>query len=422
MKKKSLIAVTASIFVCLLPSQRVSAQTALDQMSVQIESSNSFLPGEGGRPPLTIDGLRAVQSQPQNSNQTVGPPPDVVGNASNGISRTLNANRLIDPVTGAIDRSVESVSGIVNNAINRALSGILSPVDGVIDRTLGNVNGAIDRAIGNVMGPVDNVINNVLAGIDKEINDFLDGIFGSVGGAVDGALGGVLGGIFGNGSGDRSVEKLYNPITPVSSAITAASFQSLLPGVTAPYTEAIPFTTGSRGLPDYSAILPTLDELVAGERGNPNQTLQGADRFSTTPQTLTMSLRNEVERIGSRSIANSTLSMTGQEAMKADLEGATKTLEAAVVIADESQELDVTQDIMKNLSAQLAQDSVLRANQLKESTLAREQAAADSVITTQISEALDEQNRARRVQYLGNSARMHLATGQLHLPGEMSND
>lgn len=422
MKKQSLIVVTTTILICWWPSERVSAQTVLDQMSVQVESSNSYMPGAGGRPPLTIEALRAVQSQPQNVNQAASPPPDVVGHASNGISHTLNAGRLINPVTGAIDRSVEGISGSVNNAINRALSGILSPVDGAIDRVLGNVNGAIDRAIGNVMGPVDDVINNVLAGIDKEINDFLDGIFGSVGDAVDGVLGGVLGGIFGNGGGERSVEKLYNPITPVSSVITAASFQSLLPGVTSPYTEAIPFTPGSRGLPDYTSILPMLDELVAGERGNPNPTLQGADRFSTTPQTLTMSLRNEVERIGSRSIANSTLSLTGQEALKADLEGATQTLEAAVMIADESQELDVTQDIMKNLSAQLAQDSVLRANQLKESTLAREQAAADSVITTQISEALDEQNRARRVQHIGNSAHMHLAAGQLHLPGEMADD
>lgn len=427
MKKKSLIAVTATIFVCWLPSERVSAQTVLDQMSVQVENSNSYMPGAGGRPPLTIDDLRAAQSgpaaQPQGSNQAASPPPpDVIGNASDGVGKILNTGRLIDPITGSIDRAVEGISGSVNNGINRALNGALAPVDAAIDRTVNSVNGAIDRALGNVMAPVDKTINDVLAGINKEISRILDGIFGAPKDVAEGVLDEALGGVLGGGGGRRTVEALYNPTSPVSSIVSAASFQSLLPGVTSPYTEAIPFAVGSMGLPDYTAILPTLDALIAGQTGHPNRTIQGADRFSTTPQTLTMSLSNEVERLGSRSIANATLSKSGQDAMKADLEGATKTLETAVKIADESQGLDVTQDIMKNLSAQLAQDSVLRSNQLKEDTLARQQAAADSVITTQISQALDEQNRANRAQWTGNSARMHQAAGQMHLPGEKASD
>ncbi len=432
MKISFIVAATAATACyCLLPSERALAQTVLDEMSVQIESSDSFLPGAGGRPAITIDDLRAAQSgpaaQPQGSNQAASPPPpDVIGNASDGIGEILNTDRLIDPITGSIDRAVEGISGSVNNGINRALNGALAPVDAAIDRTVNSVNGAIDRALGNVMAPVDKTINDVLAGINKEISRILDGIFGApkdvAEGVLDEALGGVLEGVFGGGGGRRTVEALYNPTSPVSSIVSAASFQSLLPGVTSPYTEAIPFAVGSMGLPDYTTIRPTLDALITGQQGNPNRTIQGADRFSTTPQTLTMSLSNEVERLGSRSVANATLSQTGQDAMKADLEGATRTLNTAIEIADESQDFDVTQDIMKNLSAQLAQDSVLRAGQYKEDTLARQQAAADSIVITQISQSMDEQNRARRSQSIGNSARMHLAVGQLHLPGEMSDD
>lgn len=420
-------ATAATAYCCLFPSERALAQTVLDEMSVQIESSNSFLPGAGGRPPITIDDLRATQSgqaaQPQYSTQTASPPPDVFGNASNGINQTLNTDRLIDPVTGSINRGIEGITGSVNNGINRALGGILAPIDGAIDGALGRVNGAIDRVVGNVMAPVDKVIGDLMTSIDDQINKILDGILGGAGagGVLDEALGGVLGGIFG-GEDRRTVEALYNPTSPVSSIVSAASFQTLLPSVTSPYTEAIPFSVGSMGLPDYTTIRPTLDALIAGEQGNPNRTIQGADRFSTTPQTLTGSLSNEVERLGSRSVANATLSKTGQDAMKADLEGATRTLSTAIEIADESQDFDVTQDIMKNLSAQLAQDSVLRAGQYKEDTLARQQAATDSIVITQISESMDEQNRARRAQWTGNSARMHQAAGQMHLPGEISND
>ncbi len=428
MKTSFIVAATAATaYCCLLPTEQAWAQTALDEMSVQIESSDSFLPGAGGRPALTIDDLRAAQSgpaaQPQYSNQAASPPPDVFGNASDGINRTLNTNRLIDPVTGSINRGIEGITGSVNNGINRALGGILAPVDGAINGALGRVNGAIDRVVGNVMAPVDKVIGDLMTSIDDQIKKILDGIFGEAGagGVLDGALGGVLGGIFG-GEDRRTVEALYNPTSPVSSIVSAASFQTLLPSVTAPYTEAIPFSVGSMGLPDYTTIRPTLNALIAGEQGNPNRTIQGADRFSTTPQTLTASLSNEVERLGSRSVANATLSKTGQDAMKADLEGATRTLNTAIDIADESQDFDVTQDIMKNLSAQLAQDSVLRTGQYKEDTLARQQAAADSIVITQISESMDEQNRARRAQWTGNSARMHQAAGQMHLPGEMSDD
>jgi hypothetical protein len=418
--------------LCALVPDAALAQSALDEMSAQIVESGSFAPGEGGRPTITLEDLREVQSQPVPTGQPPSTqsgsssPPDVWGNASSGISQTLNTDRLIDPVTGSIDRAIGGVTGSINNGIDRALSGILSPVDAAIDRTLGGVNSAIDQAIANVMAPVDQVINNVMAGIDQEINRLLDGFFGSaeeaVGGVIDEATGGLLGGILGGANGSRSVEKFYNPISPMASIVSAASFQSMLPGVTAPFTESIPFEVGSMGLPDYSNITPVIDLLAQGENGNPNQTLQGADRFSTNPLTLTSSIANEVERLGSRSIANATLSKAGQDEMKSSLEGAAKTLDTAVQIADESQDLDVTQDVMKNLSAQLAQDSVIRAGQYQQGMLARQQAAADAVVNTEISRLLDEQARARRSQWLGDAARIHMTAGQMHLPGEASRD
>jgi hypothetical protein len=108
--------------------------------------------------------------------------------------------------------------------------------------------------------------------------------------------------------------------------------------------------------------------------------------------------------------------------MKADLEGATETLDATVKIADESQDLDVTQDVMKNLSAQLAQDSVIRAGQYKQDMLARQQQAADAVVNTEISKLLGEQNRMERAELLGNATVMDAATAGLYLPGEATRD
>ena len=77
--------------------------------------------------------------------------------------------------------------------------------------------------------------------------------------------------------------------------------------------------------------------------------------------------------------------------MKARLEGAEKTLETIIAIGDDSQDLDVTQDVMKSLTAQLANDSVLRAGQYEQDLRARQQAAADAVVNTEIARLLGEQ-------------------------------
>jgi hypothetical protein len=430
MKSLRLIFAVA-ILSCLLPRLAI-AQSALDDMSAQIESNSAA--GQSENSQDLLEQLREAQSAPAaapSSNTpsqgfVAGDRPNIIETTSNGVGDILDTRRLIDPITGRIDSAVGQVTGSVNGGIDRAIDGIMSPVNGAIDKALGGVNGQIDRAIASVMSPVDEAISNVMDGIDKQITELLDGIFGkavedTVGGVVDEATGGLFGDLLGGGS-RRTVEQAYNPLSPMSSIVSATSFQSLLPGVTKPYTDSIPFEVGGMGLPDYASITPVIDALVAGENGNPNPIMQGADRFSTNPQGLSASLSSEVERLGSRSIANSTLSKAGQDSMKADLEGATETLDATVKIADESQDLDVTQDVMKNLSAQLAQDSVIRAGQYKQDMLARQQQAADAVVNTEISKLLGEQNRMERAELLGNATVMDTATAGLYLPGEAPRD
>lgn len=427
----------AAAILPLLFSRAAIAQSTLEEVSNQVEALETE-ESSGTSSEKLLEQLREHANQPPNSaakttqqnvptqNYTQSRPPNVWGNAQGGVNEILDTDRIIDPITGRIDSSVGRLKGSVNNGINRALNGILSPVDNAIDNALGSVNGAIDRGIASIMSPVDDAINNALDGIDAKITEFLDGIFGkavedTLGGVLDEATGGLLGGIF-SGGGKIKVEKAYNPLSQVPDIVTSATFSSMLSGVTNPYLDTIPFEPGGMGLPDYSTITPVIDALVAGRNGNPNQVMQGADRFSVNPQGLSMSLAHEVERIGSRAIANATLSKVGQDRMKADLEGAVETLDAVIEIADDAQDKDVTQDVMKNLSAQLAQDSVLRAGQYRQSMLDRQQGAANAVVTTEIAKLLDEQNRARRSDLMGNAAAQHRATSGFHLPGESSKD
>ena len=347
--------------------------------------------------------------------------PDVIGNTEDGIGRIFDSGRYIDPITGRINGTVDRVKGKINSSIDRALAGALSPIDAAIQKQIGSVEDMIDANIAKVMRPVDDAIEGVVSGIENKIDKWLSDLFGDAveevaGGVLGEATGGILGGLLGGGS--RSVEKAYDPLSRAPAILSSATFSTLLGRVTSPWTSIIPFEGGGMGLPDYSSITPVVNALVAGEEGNPNRVIQGADRFSTSPQGLSMSLTQEIERLGSRAISNSILSRDGQELMKADLDGAQETLNAAIAFADDSQDKDVTQDIMKNVSAQLAQDSVLRAGQYKQAILDRQQQAAVGVVTSQIAELLAEQNRIDRASLLGNAAAMHSSTSSFYLPGE----
>ena len=424
MKIRLFLALPVAAFaLALSPIRAIADDGALDELSAQLESSNSIPVNSGAAP--TVNNLTQPRQAAQTGTQRPYyeewnsiDPPNPINTASGRIDSTLDTNRFIDPVTGRIDGVIDGVTGRVNGAINKTLDGLLSPVDEAIDGTFDKVDGYIDKTIASIMSPVDNAINDVMSSIDGWIENWIGD---TLGGAIEEITGGLFGGIFGGGKKIK-VEPAYDPISPLSSIITATSFQAELEGMSAPYTEAIPFAMGSMGLPDYSKIMPTLDALAKGENGNPNARLQGLDRFSTTPETLKMSLSGEVERLASRSIAQATLSEAGQEDMKARLNGADKTLKTIIEIGDASQDLDVTQDVMKSLTAQLANDSVLRAGQYEQDLRARQQAAADAVVNTEIARLLGEQNRASRADMSANAAMMHSVAGQLHLPGEMPDE
>ncbi|MBE9062245.1 hypothetical protein [cf. Phormidesmis sp. LEGE 11477] len=436
---------TLSLTVLLLFPTAVVAQsdTSLDQLSrefrtLQSNTESSDLPmqtqsvdtssqTEAAAPTQSVDtssqtGTAAPTQSfvPSQGSATV---PDVVGNTRGSVDDIIDidAGGYIDPITGRVNSSIEGVKGRVTDGINRALSRAVSPIDEAIQGALGSVEAQVDKSIQKVMAPVDQAIDNVMSGIEGQIDKWLTDLFGEAvediaGDVLGEATGGLLGGLLGGGS--RSVEKAYDPLSPASSVVTAATFNELLAGVTRPYADIIPFESGGMGLPDYSSIPSVVDALVAGKDGNPNRVIQGADRFSTNPQGLALSLRGEIRRAGSQAVAAGTLSKTGQDLMQAELEGAKESLNAAIEYADDSQDKDVTQDIMKNLSAQLAQDSVIRANEFRQSTIDRQQQAADAMVQTEIAQLLSEQNRNNRASLLGNVSAMQIATAGLFLPGE----
>lgn len=392
--------------------------------------------GEALAQAITVDDLDAqLRSQ---SEQTAPPAaqsnsfapggPSPVGGGSGGVGGidgvlgqvNGTVDGVIDGVTGQIDGVIDGVTGQIDAVINDVTQQVMGQIDGVIADVMGPVNAQIDQVLGQVTGIIDETIGNVLGDLDLgSIIPDLGSVIPDLGGVIPdlGGLGG-LGDLFGGG-GDDGVESAYDPLASGGNEVAGANFEVSLPSITEPYAGMVPIELGALNLPDLGGIRTKFREaaMIGATDGSPNPELQGADRFSTNPEVLATSLSNEVEREGIRSISESVLSADGQTAMKEEQEGAKETLDGIMELASDAQELDVTQDIMKNLTAMQAQDSVIDTGLYRQTMETRQQLAANGMAIAQASEALDEGQRARRAERMGSVAQMQAAASLFSMPG-----
>lgn len=405
MKRKRLLVLIFTVSVLGGGGDEALAQaTTVGDLDAQLQSQS-----EQTAPP-------AAQS---NSFAPGGPSP--VGGGSGGgggidgvlgqVNGTVDG--VIDGVTGQIDGVVDGVTGQIDAVINDVTQQVMGQIDGVIADVMGPVNAQIDQVLGQVTGIIDETIGNVLGDLD------LGNIIPDLGGVIPdlGGLGG-LSDLFGGG-GDDGVESAYDPLASGGNEVAGAKFEVSLPSITEPYAGMVPIELRALNLPDLGGIRTKFREaaMTGATDGSPNPELQGADRFSTNPEVLATSLSNEVEREGIRSISESVLSADGQTAMKEEQEGAKETLDGIMELASDAQELDVTQDIMKNLTAMQAQDSVIDTGLYRQTMETRQQLAANGMAIAQASEALDEQQRARRAERMGSVAQMQAAASLFSMPG-----
>ena len=79
--------------------------------------------------------------------------------------------------------------------------------------------------------------------------------------------------------------------------------------------------------------------------------------------------------------------------------------------------MDVTQDVMKNLTAMVASQSTLESGNYAQTMLIHQQLSANGVVEANISEAVDETNRARHAEAMAGAAALKRAASGMYLPG-----
>lgn len=304
------------------------------------------------------------QAQPAATQAT----PTAAG-ASGVISETAQPPTVIQQVGGAIQ--------------NKA--------DGVVDGALGGIGSTVGNILG---GHHSGILGSILDPFEQQMGQYIS----AAQAYLHNAIGDFLGGLFGH------------PSTPTAGGA---------PGTTAP-TGGIGVDTppGAMGIPDPYAVKKSIEANAnSGSNGNPSIEAQQADRFNVNPVVLTNSLAAEQDRTLNKTIAASVLSDAGQQAMIGERTAAAQTLQQIQAKAQEAQGMDVTQDVMKNLTAMVSGQSSLESGSYAQTMMIHQQLSATGIVASNISEALDETNRARHVEAMAGASGLLRSASSVYLPG-----
>jgi len=179
--------------------------------------------------------------------------------------------------------------------------------------------------------------------------------------------------------------------------------------------------TGELGIPDPPEAWQELEQVISGDGlgdglGQPSGESQRLDNFNANPVVLQQSLANASDRESARSMATSVLGTEGQAAMKQEMDAAEQALSAIADKSQEAQSLDVTQDVMKNLTDMVSHQSQLESGSYEQLMQLQQQSATSNLIGANISEALDEGNRAKHAEAMAGAQQMVRAAANVYLP------
>ncbi len=280
----------------------------------------------------------------------------------------------------------------------------------------GGLGGILSGGLGGILNggwggtPTGGGLGGILTGgggSNNPLGDILNAGGGWGGGAVLGP-GGLFGG--GAGAGHQANVNIRTPTlvqgVAARSPRVATAAGRFLDNIRGGFGAPPEFITGSLGVPDVLASQLALTEaIVSGaENGSPGAASQRVDRFNMNPIALADTASKEVSRAAAAGFANSLLSEEGQEAIVAEVKATDDTLQEIVVLAEEAQSLDVTQDIMKSQIAALAQSSAIDVAQYGQSIQMRQQLAADSLVQIEAARELSALNRAQSRQGMAQAA------------------
>ena len=181
-------------------------------------------------------------------------------------------------------------------------------------------------------------------------------------------------------------------------------------GGTPDISDIIKDSQGGMGIPNPNEVRGRIDEgAVTSEPADI------PDAFEINKVVWGTYAGNQIDRDLTRMGIESVLGEAGQKRMRQEIDATQKTLAGIATDADQSQKLDVTQDVQKKQIRVMAQQSLILGAMRADALQARVDTQYTNLNITNISRSLDETNRARRVEDSAQAAKLLSIASQSHL-------
>jgi hypothetical protein len=335
---------------------------------------------------------------------------------------------------GPMDQLTQTLSSTVNGAVNQTIGGISGSQGSWSEIPGGSTGKAINQTIDGILGSqgqwseipgIGGILNGggitrgggfslpdpfaaLSRSFDSFLKDILTGAIGSQGPWSE-IPGSGAGGDVGNGANQDGGLPIDQPVIDMGGGFNFPINKPILD------LGGIGVKTGALGLPDIIATHQSLDQIAKGMNQAQAKAL---DQFNINPIAVAYSAKAEADRVANKGVATTVIGTQGQQQMKAEAENASKVLDTIQVLNTDAQKKDVTQDVMKNLSAMSYGQASLSAGSYAELMGLRQQTAANSVVTANISEGIDESNRRDHAERMGAAISVLNAAGSTYLPGQ----
>ncbi|MBE9256368.1 hypothetical protein [Dolichospermum sp. LEGE 00246] len=165
---------------------------------------------------------------------------------------------------------------------------------------------------------------------------------------------------------------------------------------------AIEESKGNMGIPDPTAASQKLADKLQEKGGiaAESSTIIGA-----------LEAGKQLERDSTRATVASVLGKEGQQRTQSEIDATNKTVGEAQQLAEDAQNMDASQDVLKAIAAQNAQIVSMLGQVRTDGLQARHDAQQTNLMLNQIAESQSEQNRARRVLSTGMTSQYLELTG-----------
>jgi hypothetical protein len=217
-----------------------------------------------------------------------------------------------------------------------------------------------------------------------------------------------------NSSTSHTIEDVFEQVSSTFSGI-ADFFTNISGTVSAALSDAL----GDFGVPDLASVLEQLENTPTSSDEGAKLSEALENRQSGNGSfAIRSDLANQATRRTAVAVMNAaTLGKDAQQLMVQQAQVAQQAIEENARLAEESQNLDVTQQIMQNLSQQSALEARVNRQLLQEAQQARVDRSISNTLSAQIAEEVSAANIADRRQEIGSANMSIQHTGLISLPG-----